>query len=105
MCAYLKALAALHGKAFHRHLCSKTQATPLGKVEIIRITQEDYRRLQRLQHKKRNAVVGFLLVAGVLTFYGYSMYAVKQDPLQLDELLEDNMEKSNSSSSSSTNTS
>ena len=40
----------------------------------------------RQTFRKKNITVGLILLAGVLTVYGYSMYAVNQDPLKLDEL-------------------
>lgn len=48
---------------------------------------EEYERLRRQSFRKKNLAVGLLLLGGVLTVYGYSMYAVNQDPLKMDELL------------------
>ena len=72
------------------------------QVKQIRITEEQYKQLQRLRYKRKNTVVGLLLLGGVLSVYGYSMYAVQQDPLQLDELLEDEISKSGDDSSNAT---
>lgn len=71
-----------------RKLSSKTKpkTTPLGKIETVRITEEDYKRLQWKKYKSKNIAVGLLLLGGVLSVYGYSMYAVSQDPIQLDEI-------------------
>lgn len=80
-----------------RTLSSKTKpkATPLGKIETVKITEEEYKRLQWQKYKNKNIAVGLLLLGGVLTIYGYSMYAVSQDPLQLDELEGEVNSKSN----------
>ena len=43
-------------------------------------------RLALMRYRKRNWFVGLSLIAGVLGIYGYSMYAVKQESLDLDEL-------------------
>ena len=56
------------------------------------MTEAEYKQLQRLRYKNKNVAVGLLLLAGVLSVYGYSMYAVKKDSLQLDELLDDEFE-------------
>lgn len=60
---------------------------PLAKIETRRITEEEYKHLQWQSYRKKNIAVGLLLLAGVLTVYGYSMYSVNQDPLKADELL------------------
>lgn len=73
-----------------RRSSSKTQATPLGKIEPHRITVEEYQRIQWQGYRKKNLAVGLLLLAGVLTVYGYSIYAVNQDPLKIDDLSLDN---------------
>ena len=43
-------------------------------------------RLSLMRYRRRNWIVGLSLLAGVLGIYGYSMYAVKQESLDLDEL-------------------
>lgn len=53
------------------------------------MSREDYHRLQVARYRKKNIVVWLSLLAGVLGIYGYSMYSVQQDPLLLDEILED----------------
>ena len=63
------------------------QAPPLGRIQPRSITEEEYKRLQWQSYRKKNLAVGSLLLAGVLAVYGYSMYAVNQDPVKLDELL------------------
>ena len=73
-------------RAFQQRFCSKTKATPLGRIEPRRITEEEYKRLQWQRYRSKNIAVGLLLLGGVLSVYGYSMYAVSQDPLKLDEL-------------------
>ena len=82
-------------KAVYRSLSSKPETTPLGQIGVkrIRITEEQYKLLQRQRYKRRNRTVGLLLLAGVLSVYAYSMYAVQQDPLQLDELIQDKISK------------
>jgi hypothetical protein len=49
------------------------------------MTEKEYMLLRR-SYRKKNIAVGLLLLTGVLSVYGYSMYAVNQDPLKLDEL-------------------
>ena len=75
---------------------TSSQTTP-PREETIRITADDYTRLMRLKYRRKNAVVGLLLLTGVFGVYGFSMYQVKQEPLQLDELLTDEQEILNSS--------
>ena len=80
----------LWGRAFQRLMSnsSRTPAgSPLGRIETVRMTMEEYQRMQAAKYRKKNRLVSLLLLAGVLSVYGYSMYAVKQDPLNLDELL------------------
>ena len=43
-------------------------------------------RLALLRYRRRNLFLGLGLLAGVLGIYGYSMYAVKQESLDLDDL-------------------
>lgn len=43
-------------------------------------------RLALMRYRRRNWILGLGLLAGVLGIYGYSMYAVKQESLDLDEL-------------------
>ena len=43
-------------------------------------------RLARMRYRRRNWLLGLGLLTGVLSIYGYSMYAVKQESLDLDEL-------------------
>ena len=82
--------------AYLRKLSSKSsKATPLGKIETLKITEEEYKRLQWKKYRSKNIGVGLLLLGGVLTIYGYSMFAVSQDPLQLDELEGEVNSKSN----------
>lgn len=69
-----------------RRLSSKPEATPLGKIEPRRITEKEYQQIRWQSYRKKNLAVGLVLLAGVLTVYGYSMYAVNQDPLKLDDL-------------------
>lgn len=73
-------------RALYRRFCTKTGATPLGKIETRKITAEEYKLLQLHRYRKKNIAVGVLLLAGVLSVYGYSMYAVNQDPLRVEEL-------------------
>ena len=91
------------GKMFHRFMSdsNKSQATPLGRVETVRMTVDEYHRMQAARYRRKNVVVCLLLLAGVLSVYGYSMYAVKQDPLKLDELV---LEDKNSNTSKSSRT-
>ena len=79
--------ATCFSRALFRRFSSQPQATPLGKIETRKITMEEYARLRWHSYRKKNIAVGLLLLGGVLTVYGYSMYAVNQDPLKLDELL------------------
>ena len=50
------------------------------------LLEAELNRLARMRYRRRNWLVGFGLLAGVLGIYGYSMYAVKQESLDLDEL-------------------
>lgn len=43
-------------------------------------------RLAMLRYRRRNWLLGLGLLTGVLSIYGYSMYAVQQESLDLDEL-------------------
>lgn len=99
MCVFacLQAIGMLWGKAFRRLMSNKAQATPLGRIEPVRVTEEEYKRMQTVRYRKKNIGLILLLLTGVLSVYGYSMYAVKQDPLLLDELLLDENENSNTS--------
>ena len=48
--------------------------------------EAELNRVARMRYQRRNWIVGFGLLAGVLGIYGYSMYAIKQESLDLDEL-------------------
>ena len=74
-------------------------ATPLGRIGVkkVEITEEQYKMLQRQRYKSKNRIVGLLLLTGVLSVYAYSMYAVQQDPLQLDELIQSEISKESGS--------
>ena len=50
------------------------------------LSDAELNRLLRMRYRRRNWIVGLSLFAGVLGIYGYSMYAVKQESLDLDEL-------------------
>ena len=43
-------------------------------------------RLAMMRYRRRNWFLGLGLLTGVLSIYGYSMFAVKQESLDLDEL-------------------
>ena len=43
-------------------------------------------RLAMLRYRRRNWLLGLGLLTGVLSIYGYSMFAVQQESLDLDEL-------------------
>ena len=50
------------------------------------LLEAELNRLARMRYRRRNLLVGFGLLAGVLGIYGYSMFAVQQESLDLDEL-------------------
>ena len=50
------------------------------------LLEAELNRLALMRYRRRNWLLGFGLLAGVLGIYGYSMYAVKQESLDLDEL-------------------
>ncbi len=59
----------------------------------MKITEEQYKKMQLQRYKSKNKIVFLLLLSGVLSVYAYSMFAVQQDPLQLDELVQREISK------------
>lgn len=53
----------------------------------IQMSEEEYRGMFLLKHRKKNAITGAIIMVGVFAIYFYSMYAVNQDPL--DDILEE----------------
>lgn len=79
-------------RSFYRRFTSKnatSQTTPpkTDEPRTIRLSEKDYTRMKLLQFRKKNTLVGLLLLTGVLSVYFYSMYAVNQEPL--DDILDD----------------
>ena len=62
------------------------KSTSSSKQRVILDADTELNRLAMLRYRRRNWLVGLGLLAGVLSIYGYSMYAVKQESLDLDEL-------------------
>ena len=60
-----------------------------------RLTETEMKRLLMSRYRKRNALVGLCLLGGVLTAFGYSMFAVRQETLNLDEIVDPNANLSN----------
>ena len=50
-----------------------------------RLTEEDFKRLILLKHRRRNALVGLGLAVGILGVFSFSMLAVKQETFLDDE--------------------
>ena len=50
------------------------------------ILEAELNRLALMRYRRRNFFLGLGLLTGVLSIYGYSMYAVRQESLDLDDL-------------------
>ena len=63
-----------------------------------RLTETEVKRLMLSRFRRRNTIVGLSLLGSVLGIYAYSMLAVKQENLDLDELIDPNKDISNNPS-------
>ena len=52
----------------------------------VNLVDAELNRLAMMRYRRRNWLLGLGLLTGVLSIYGYSMYAVKQESLDLDDL-------------------
>ena len=65
----------------------KPSSSSAAKQQVNLADHEaELNRLARMRYRRRNWLLGLGLLTGVLSIYGYSMYAVKQESLDLDEL-------------------
>ena len=60
-----------------------------------RLSEIEVKRFLLSRYRKRNTIVGLSLLGGVLGIYAYSMLAVRQETLDLDELIDPNKDVSN----------
>lgn len=60
-----------------------------------RLSEAEVKRLVMSRYRRRNTIVGLSLLGSVLGVYAYSMLAVKQENLDLDELVDPNKDVSN----------
>ncbi len=60
-----------------------------------RIVETEVKRIILSRYRRRNAIVGLCLLGGVLSVYGYSMFAVRQESLNLDDIVDPNENVSN----------
>lgn len=75
-------------------MSSGRQKTTPSEV-MRRLSEAEVKRLMLARYKRRNTLVGLGLLAGVLGVYAYSMLAVRQENLDLDELIDPNKDISN----------
>ena len=60
-----------------------------------RLSEIEVKRFLLSRYRRRNTIVGLSLLGGVLGIYAYSMLAVRQETLDLDELIDPNKDVSN----------
>lgn len=72
-----------------------TNGQPPPPELMRRLTETEMKRLLMSRYRKRNAIVGLCLLGGVLSAFGYSMFAVRQETLSLDDLVDPNANVSN----------
>ena len=60
-----------------------------------RLAENEVKRIMLARYRRRNGILGLCLLGGVLSVYGYSMFAVKQEHLDLDDIVDPNENVSN----------
>ena len=72
------------GAYLHPYPTQMAEKPPSAPETMQRLTASDLKWLAMRRYRKKNAIVGLSILAGVLGVYAYSMWAVKQEDF-LDE--------------------
>jgi len=77
-------IAVLTAPSRYLHTPKMAKKPPQPPEVMQRLTDSDFRWLTLWRYRRKNAIVGLSILAGVLGIYTYSMWAVKQKDF-LDE--------------------
>ena len=63
-----------------------TTSTSSATKQRVNLGAAELNRLAMMRYRRRNWLLGLGLLTGVMSIFGYSIFAVRQESLDLDEL-------------------